>query len=165
MMMALDGTGHVEPLVQTPFDERNGVVSPDSHWLAYESNSSGRFEIYVRPFPNVNAGHAMISTAGGTRPLWAPGGRELFYVAPDGAIMAVAVEPRGGTWSAGSPAKAVEGPYSTTSSVSPRTYDVSTDGKRFLVLKQPVNRVAAPQIIVVQNWFEELKANVGARQP
>jgi Tol biopolymer transport system component len=160
MIMALDGTGHVEPLIQTPFDERNGVVSPDSHWLAYESNSSGRFEIYVRPFPNVNVGQRLISSAGGTRPLWAPSGRELFYVAADGAIMAVAVDPRGGTWSAGSPAKVVQGPYSTLSSLSPRTYDVSTDGKRFLVVKQPPNPAVDPRIVVVLNWLEELKQRV-----
>ena len=89
-MLALDGTRRVEPLIQTPSNERNGVVSPDGRWLAYESDSSGQFEIYVKPFPNVNAGQWLISTAGGTRPLWAPNGQELFYVAPDGALMAVA---------------------------------------------------------------------------
>ena len=112
-MLALDGTHHVEPLIQTPANERNGVVSPDGRWLAYESDSSGKFEIYVKPFPNVSAGQWLVSTAGGTRPLWAPNGQELFYVAPDGALMAVRVDARGATWSAGSPVKVVEGPYAT----------------------------------------------------
>ena len=56
MQLALDGTRQVTPLLQTKFDERNGIVSPDGRWLAYESNSSGPFEIYVRPFPNVGGG-------------------------------------------------------------------------------------------------------------
>ena len=94
MAMALDAR-RVEPLVQTQFNDRNGVVSPDGRWLAYESNASGKFEIYVTPFPKVDgAGEWAISTTGGTRPLWAPNSQELFFVAPDGAIMAVNVDPQ-----------------------------------------------------------------------
>ena len=104
----------------------------------------------------MSTGQWLISTAGGTKPLWAPGGRELFYVALDGAIMAVRVEARGGTWGAGSPAKVVEGPYVTRSSASVRTYDVSGDGQRFLLVK-PAKQGAASQIVVVQHWVEELK--------
>ena len=65
LQLALDGTRRVTPLLQTKFDERNGIVSPDGRWLAYESNSSGSFEIYVRPFPNVGGGQWQVSTAGG----------------------------------------------------------------------------------------------------
>jgi len=65
LQVALDGMHRVTPLVQTKFDERNGIVSPDGRWLAYESNSSGPFEIYVRPFPNVSGGQWQVSTAGG----------------------------------------------------------------------------------------------------
>ncbi len=150
----------VEPLVQTPFNERNGVVSPDGRWLAYESDSSGRFEIYVRPFPNVHAGQWLISTAGGTRPLWAPSGLELFYVGPDGSLMAVRVDARSGTWVAGQPAKIVEGPYYTQSGNPGRTYDIAPDGRRFLMVKLPA---ATPQIVIVQNWTEELKRLVPTR--
>src|SRR5204862_7655544 len=90
LQLALDGTRRVTPLVQTKFDERNGTISPDGRWLAYESNSSGPFEIYVRPFPNVGGGEWQVSTALGTRPLWARSGRELFYVGPpDGAVLGV----------------------------------------------------------------------------
>ena len=110
----------VEPLVQTPFNDRNGVVSPDGHWLAYESNSTQRFEIYVTPYPNVKGGTWPVSTAGGTRPLWSPNGRELFYVAPDGAIMAASVNSRGGVWRSGAPAKVVDGHYSTGAPASGR---------------------------------------------
>ena len=163
MVLTLDGSHHVEPLIQTPSTERNGVVSPDGRWLAYESDSSGKFEIYVKPFPNVSGGQWLVSTAGGTRPLWAPNGQELFFVAPDGSLMAVRVDARGSSWRAGSPVKVVEGPYLTGGSLSSRNYDVSSDGQRFLMVKQPANQAAAPQIIVVQNWFEELKARMPVR--
>jgi serine/threonine-protein kinase len=158
MVLSLD-TRRVEPLIQTPFNERNGIVSPDGRWLAYEADNSGRFEIYVRPFPNVNAGQWLLSTAGGQRPVWARSGQELFYEAPGGAmmtIMAVRVDPRGTAWNAGSPAKVLEGPYFTQGG-SRRTYDVSADGRRFLMVKRPASQVGAPQIVVVQNWLEELK--------
>ena len=89
MLLTLDGSHHVEPLIQTASIERNGVVSPNGRWVAYESDSSGEFEIYVKPFPTVSGGQWQVSTAGGTRPLWAPNGQELFFVAPDGSLMAV----------------------------------------------------------------------------
>jgi eukaryotic-like serine/threonine-protein kinase len=156
IMVAL-GTRRVQPLLENPLVERNGVVSPDGHWLAYEElDRDGLFQVYVRPFPNVSEGQWPISTAGGTRPVWARSGQELFYVAPDGGLMAVRAEPRGPKWSAGSTVKVVEGPYMTRSLRDKPTYDVSPDGKRFLMVKQPANQ-ASPQIVVVQNWQEELK--------
>ena len=78
MQVQLDGTRRVTPLVQTPFGEQNGIVSPDGRWLAYEANDSGQFEMYVRPFPEVNSGHWQVSTGGGTRPLWARNGAGAF---------------------------------------------------------------------------------------
>ena len=99
--LSLDGAHQIEPLIQTPASERNGIVSSDGRWLAYESDASGRYEIYVRPFPNVSAGQWLISTDGGSRALWSPNVRELFYVAPGGALMAVRVNGRDRTWNAG----------------------------------------------------------------
>src|SRR4051812_4373093 len=98
LQLALDGTRQVTPLLETKFDEREGIVSPDGRWLAFESNGSGSYEIYVRPFPNVDGGQWRISTAGGTRPLWARSGKELFYVGADGAVVSVAVEAKDATW-------------------------------------------------------------------
>jgi serine/threonine-protein kinase len=155
-VLTLDDTGHAQPLIETSSNERNGVVSPDGRWLAYESDSSGRFEIYVRPFPNLNDGQWKVSTDGGTRPLWARSGHELFYVGAGGALMAARVDARGHAWSASSPSKIVEGPYMTGGPVSGRTYDVSLDDRRFLMVKRPANR-AAPQIVIVQNWLDELR--------
>ena len=124
MMLSLDGAHQIEPLIQTPASERNGIVSSDGRWLAYESDASGRYEIYVRPFPNVSAGQWLISTDGGTRALWSPNVRELFYVAPGGALMAVRVDGRDRTWNAGPPAKVLEGPYKMELALASRTYDV-----------------------------------------
>jgi len=158
LQLALDGTGRVTPLLQTKFDERNGIVSPDGRWLAYESNSSGAFEIYVRPFPNVGGGQWQVSTAGGTRPLWAQSGKELFYVAADRALLGVPVEANGATWNAGTPMKLLDGRY-YIGGTSGRMYDVSPDGQRFLMLKGPVTDASAATsaLIVVQHWDEELK--------
>jgi Tol biopolymer transport system component len=163
MAMALD-TGLVESLVETPFDERNGVVSPDGRWLAYESKSTEeQFEIYVTPYPEGKGTRLKISTAGGTRPLWAPSGQELFFVAPDGAIMGVRVDSLPGVWRGGSPVKILGGLYATGAPASGRNYDISHDGKKFLMVKpSSADRFDAPQIELVQHWVEELKRLVPA---
>ena len=119
-----------------------------------------RYEIYVRPFPAVGDGLWQISTAGGVQPLWAPHGRELFYVAPDGALMGVLVEARGAKWSAGAPARLLEGRYFRGAGNVIRHYDVTADGQRFLMIKDDPANADSAQIIVVQNLFEELKSKV-----
>src|SRR5262249_20878159 len=75
VVMTLGGTPRIEPLIQTKAVTRNPEIAPDGHWLAYESNESGQYQIYVRPFPNVDSGWWQVSTQGGTKPLWAPNGR------------------------------------------------------------------------------------------
>ncbi len=164
LQLALDGTRRVTPLLQTKFDERNGIVSPDGRWLAYESNSSGRFEIYVRPFPNVGGGQWEVSTAGGRQPLWARSGKELLYFGSDGALLRVPVEASGATWNAGTPMKLLEGRYYTGTG-SGRAYDVSPDGLRFLMIKAPGgdSTASSPSVIVVQHFDEELKRLVPTR--
>ena len=125
LQVALDGTHQVTPLLQTKFDEFNGVVSPDGRWLAYDSNSSGdSSEIYVRPFPGVGGGQSPVSTAGGTKPLWARNGKELFYVGADRALWRVPVEASGKTWNAGTPTKLFDARYFSAGTAG-RTYDVS----------------------------------------
>ena len=138
-------------LRQTPFIERNAEISPDGRWLAYESNESGQYEIYVRPFPNVNSGRSQPSTTGGTQPLWAKSSPELFYVAPSGALMTVPFEP-GSTWKAGTPVRLFDWPPGPS-------YDVSADG-RFLMLKPvvgPESKPAPSSLVVVQHFDKELK--------
>jgi hypothetical protein len=159
MQMRLDGTRRVTPLLQSPFAERNGVVSPDGRWLAYDANDSGQSEIHVRRFPEVNSGHWRVSTTGGTRPLWARKGQELFYVSLTGALMRVGVE-RGPSWAATTPTLLVkEGYLMSPNFIQGRTYDIAPDGERFLMIKVgggSDSPVAPTSLIVVLNWADEL---------
>jgi eukaryotic-like serine/threonine-protein kinase len=159
MLLTLDGTHHVTPLLQTPFDELRGVISPDGHWLAYESNSSGQFEIWVRPFPNTSVAQYQISTSGGTRPVWAHSGKELFFMGMDGTLMGVPVEANATMWNAGVPTKRLESRYYTGAGNPNRSYDVSPDGRRFLMIKAASAdpTTVPPNIIVVLHFDEELK--------
>ena len=159
MMLAVQDRT-VQPVLRTRFQERNGELSPDGRWLAYESNDSGQFQISVRPIPDVNSGKWQVSTAGGTQPLWGRNGQELFYLALDGSMMSVRVG-RGSSWSSGTPIRLFEQAYYIgISSSAERTYDVSADGKRFLMIKPSgaADPTSAPaSLVVVQNWLEELK--------
>jgi Tol biopolymer transport system component len=153
VLLVPDGR-RVQPLTDTDsFDERNGTVSPDGVWIAYESNESGRFEIYVSPFPDVKSSRHLISTDGGTRPTWARSGGELFYVSARGALMAVPVRITS-TLVTGKPVPLFEMSYFR--GLAGRTYDVSSDGQRFLMIKDADVDTSA-QIIIVENWLNELE--------
>ena len=156
------GIRPTELLLHGPQSETNPEVSPDGRWLAYESNESKRDEIYVRPFPNLDDGHWQVSTSGGTRPAWSRNGRELFYYQTPGKILAVPISP-GATFASGTPQVVVDGRY--LSPQSGRAYDVSLDGKRFLMIKYatPVSTSAPSQLVVVLNWSAELKRLVPVR--
>jgi serine/threonine-protein kinase len=155
-------SGAQQSLVQTQFNELNGEISPDGRWLAFQADDSGQDEIYVRPFPAVSSARSQVSTGGGTRPLWAPSGQELFFLTSAGALMSVRVN-RGPTWDAGSPAKLFEGSYFVGGAANTnRTYDISPDGRRFLMIKPQQTTGGAPHLVVVENWFEELKRLVPA---
>lgn len=114
----------------------------------------------MRPFPGVDAGRWQVSTGGGAQPVWSADSRELFYVDPEGRIVAVPVQPGPG-FVAGNPQVVVDGPFLLNiAAFGGRMYDVSRDGQRFLLLKgaEGAQQTAPPpQIIVVQNWLEELK--------
>ena len=153
-IVRLDGDDQtVTPLLQTMFKEQYPDLSPDGHWLAYTSNESGNEEIYVRPFPDINAGRWQVSTDGGGQPLWARDGQELFY-RNGGAMMAVPIETEP-TFAAGNPEVVFEGEYATP--LGGRTYDVSLDGEQFLMMKEATDRSEPTRIIVVLNWFTELE--------
>ena len=151
------------PLLNTTHSELAPAISPDGRWLAYQSDESGRAEVYVRPFPAVDQRRWTISSGGGTEPRWAPNGRELFFTvrsggwATPGVLMSIPVQP-GSTFIAGQPTSVLKIPAGASEG-----YDVALDG-RFLFHFQRSMRAGedAPrqEIIVVQNWFEELKARV-----
>ncbi|MBI4471972.1 MAG: PD40 domain-containing protein, partial [Acidobacteria bacterium] len=161
--LPLDGDRRAATLISTPFFERNPEISPDGRWMAYESNESGRPEIYVRPNPNIDSGRWQVSTQGGSRPAWARGGRELFYLAGPGRLMAVPIQP-GKTFEAGNPELLFELPFIAPS--FSREYDVAPDGQRFVMIKQAdatEQGPRGPDVTVVLNWFEELKRLAGEK--
>jgi serine/threonine-protein kinase len=163
-VLHLSGERRAETLLAIEgFSAENGALSPDGAWIAYQSDESGRSEIYLSPYPNVRGGRQLVSTDGGTRPVWASSGRELFYLSTNGALMAVAIQTRP-TMTVGRPVPLFQGPY-LREGLSGRTYDVSPDGTRFLMIKQAGGPETgrAPHIMLVENWFEELNRLVPVR--
>jgi serine/threonine-protein kinase len=144
-----------ETVVQTPFIDLNAEVSPDGRWVAYESRESGVYQIFVRPFPDAGAGRWQVTTQGGTEPAWSRDGRELFFVGVDGRLSVVPVSTANG-FAAGPPRTLLQQPY-LFGLTQGRIYDVAPDGKRFLMIKSGDTLNAGPQIVVVLNWFEELR--------
>ncbi|HMG17808.1 MAG TPA: protein kinase, partial [Gemmatimonadales bacterium] len=167
-ILTLNGDPQPTPLLQTgssPRDigrnstETNAEISPDGHWIAYESLEAGQFDVYVRPFPDVTGGKWPVSTGGGSQPLWARSGKELFFIDRSGALTGVRVEGQS-SFTIGTPAKILDSSYVwSVPTYAGRMYDISPDGQRFLMLKQSsLPETSAPRsITVVQNWFEELK--------
>ena len=141
------------PFLETPFVEGAPALSPDGRWVAYASGESGRTEIHVRPF--TGSGEKLtISTEGGNEPVWSRNGRELFYRSGD-AMMAVDVT-TSPVLGAGKPRRLFERPYELSYALWP-DYDVSPDGKRFLMVKVLESSDVPAQINVVLDWTEELK--------
>ena len=134
-VVTLGNADRSQPLLTTQFDERNGQISPDGDLIAYESNESGaRFEIFVRPFPDVAARRDQVSIDGGRYPVWSrPGSNELYYVALDGAMMAVSVS-SSPTLKLGRPTKLFQS-QTPTAGVSATPYSVSPIDGRFLVAR------------------------------
>lgn len=146
-------------LVNTAFDERQAQFSPGGHWVAYMSNESGRHEIYVRAFVDPTGGaqtsltgaRVQMSTAGGTFPRWHPGGRELYYLAPDSQLMAAPVRATETSLEPGTPVPLFQSRIvggGLENGQGPQ-YDVARDG-RFLI-NTPVDTAASP-ITILQNW-------------
>jgi serine/threonine protein kinase len=143
------------PVVQTAFDEIHGQFSPDGRWLAYASNESGQFEVYVRPFPDAG-GKWQVSTGGGTQPRWGRNGQEILYVAPDARLMAAPIRVVQGGIDAGAPVALFPTRLATGSNIiaagynASAQYAVAPDG-RFLVNINADDAVASP-ITIVLNW-------------
>jgi Tol biopolymer transport system component len=142
-------------LVATASTELSPALSPDGRWLAYASNETGQFEIYVVPFPNTDAAKWAISTGGGTEPLWSHRGSELFYRDATQHLVATKVETKP-TFSSGrsTPLFPAAAFYSYNFAAQ---YAVSLDDQRFLMIR-PVEPSTPDRLVVVENWFEELRA-------
>ena len=143
------------PLVVTKFTEVAPALSPDGRWLAYTSNETGQFEIYVVPFPNTGAAKWAISAAGGTEPLWSHSGRELFYRDASQNFVAVEVETRP-TFSIDRSTVLFSAARFDSYNFAP-LYAVAPDDRRF-IMSRPAEIGTPDKLIFVENWFEELKA-------
>jgi hypothetical protein len=144
--------------LHTEFQELYGQLSPDSRWMAYTSDESGQREVYVRPFPAAE-GKWRISTSGGEQPRWRGDGKELFYAEANGRLTAVVVNaPAGPTrrFEAGAPLPLFETDIGIGAGHVAFQYDVTADGKRFVVA-QNVASASAPPLTVVLNWIAGLK--------
>ncbi len=139
------------------FNLAHPTLSPDGRWMAYDSDESGRIEVYAQSYPNPSVKRWKVSPGNGSEPMWTRGGRELVYRKGD-SVMAVSVDLENGR---STPPRALfGGPYPDSPGwTRPRSYDVSRDGERFLLTKLPTER-PRPQIAVVLNWFAELRAKV-----
>jgi Tol biopolymer transport system component len=137
--------------VQTNFNEEQAQFSPDGKWVAYQSNETGRFEIYVQPFPGVE-GKSLISTNGGGQVRWRRDGKELFYVALDGRLMAIPVQPASSIHAgdAGTPVP-LFAPSMGGGLQERQQYVVSSDGQRFL-MKTVTEAATTSPITVILNW-------------
>jgi len=157
-----DGMARVQSLIETENAEEWPELSPDGKWLAYASNASGKFEIYVRPYPGPGRTYP-VSLGGGVAPAWNPNGRELFYVDGGGHMMAA-------EFTAGAPPRLPYRVFDLADGVQPsgapvRGYDVAADGQTFYMVRLRAPQPLAPvtHVNLVLNWFEELKTKAAPR--
>ena len=151
--LPLEGDGKPFEVVQTDFNERLGQFSPDRKWIAYQSDKTGRFEIYVRPFPGPGA-DTPVSSEGGAQARWNPNGKELFYIAPDDRLMAVPIHlgSNGQGVEAGTPVGLfTTNVGSTAINTNRQQYVVTPEGQSFVMNSVPERATASP-ITVILNW-------------
>jgi serine/threonine-protein kinase len=149
------------PLNLSASTNRSLALSPDGRWLAYTSDESGRMEVYVRPFPNTDQGKWLISTGGGTEPVWARDGSELFYRRTEGADRSlVAVQILAGETIVIGGQQDLFPTVPFRFNLSHRQYDVSADGESFIFVGQLRNEESVHPVIVVENFVEELRERV-----
>ncbi len=140
--------GEVSPLLATSSDERMPMFSPDGRWLAYLSDQSGRYEVYIMPYPGPG-GATQISVQGGQTPSWNPNGGELLFSGSEGKLMSVAITTQ--------PELRVDTPRALFDLEGALLGDIAPDGERFLMIRE---EESGTQINIVLNWFEELKERV-----
>jgi Tol biopolymer transport system component len=142
--------------------DRDGRLSPDGRWVAYQSAESAQSQIaegqiIVRPFPDVQAGKFVVSTGMGRQPIWSRDGKEIFYRTEDGTVMSVSIR-TGPVFATGSPVPVITPSLVLRDWANGPTYDVSPDGRRFLFIKAPELDIRS--LNVVLNWDLEVKAAI-----
>jgi len=151
--LSLEGDRKPFPVVETEFNEGLSQFSPDGHWMAYQSDRTGRPEVYLRPFPGAGA-DVRVSVDGGVQVRWNPNSKELFYVAADNRLMAVPIRFASGSTSPelGTPIALFKTILSSAAGpMYKQQYMVSPDGQSF-VMHSAVGEASASPIMVIQNW-------------
>jgi serine/threonine protein kinase len=162
MEVSLEGNRVTSDLLRTSNTEIQVVLSPDGRLIAYASDESGLMQIYVRPYHGTEKA-TRVSSGESWGPLWSRDGKELFFAQPNPArIVAVTVEGASGR-RFGKPRILFEGNFDVADAYG-RTYDLSPDGKRFAIVEHAEPTPPAKQIVVVLNWFEELKRKLREKQ-
>jgi serine/threonine protein kinase/Tol biopolymer transport system component len=158
-MLSTDGDLKSRAILQSPSNETGPALSPDGRWLAYVSDESGRNEVYVIPLMSAPGAQAkrQVSTDGGTEPLWSRDGNEIFYRV--GNKMMVSRTKTTPNFQAGLPQLLFEGAYDKGRESRP-AYDVTADGRRFLMVRTNDSESAPTGLEIVLEWFEELKRHV-----
>ena len=151
--------GEAKPFLRTAFDESYPAFSPDGPWLAYQSNETGTYEVYVRRFPGPGR-KLPISTGGGRFPVWLRNSRELFFLGMDGYIRVVSYTAKDDSFTFGKPRMWSSKSLLVRFGVCP--YDLARDGKRFAVVLYPDGSAQKPitSVAVLLNFFDELKRRV-----
>ena len=155
-----DGDSTPVPLAATPYSELSPALSPDGKWLAYTSNESGRAEVYLRPFPNTNAGRRQISTGGGGSPRWAPDSRTLYFEAPPGVLMKVRIT-TAPAFEAGTPERLFDASAFWGDDFH-HSFEVTPDGRAFIfaVSPRPTGLIRSPLLVRIDHWFSDLSAQL-----
>lgn len=163
-LMPLDPTGEPHALVaDAKFGVYHGRISPDGHWLAYDSDETGRAEVFVRPFPDVESGRWQISEEGGSFPFWARSGRELFFVTAANRLADVSLS-AGNSFSYSKPRLLFDVSAYNGPSV-PRQFDISADGKRFLAVRPLTSPAPArASVAIVLHWLDDVKGKTAGRR-
>ena len=148
-VLSLDGSGKIQPVLQSTFNQSQAQFSPDGHWVVYASNETGRQEVYVQPFPGPG-GKWMISAEGGISPRWARSG-EIFF-RNDDRMMVASVETQP-SFKAGAPRML----FRDRSYLAPGNYDVASDGQHFLMIKEKEAPANSKEVSIILHWTDELK--------
>jgi len=154
----LQGSQKATQYFANGFNLGHPTLSPDGRWMAYDSDESGQgVDVFIQSFPDPRLKRQKVSLAHGSEPMWTRGGRELVYRSGD-KVMAVDIDPS--TGASGAPRMLFSAPYPDNPGwTRPRSYDVTPDGERFLLTKLP-GELPRPRVLLVLNWFEELRAKV-----
>jgi hypothetical protein len=168
LMLNVDGDKRTTtPFVETPFEERGAIFSPNGRWVAYVSNKSGQNDVFARPFPGPG-GEVTISVGGGQEPVWAPSGRELFY-RHDGKLLTVRIDQTAASLTVGAPTRVFDDRYRLDTGGAAggvANYDISPNGQRFVMVEEPLSAndaaIRTVRLQVILNWFEELKRRAPA---